>query len=223
MIKKIRNAIIKFNPFQSYMQKRFNYIYQNNVWGSSETRSGHGSEKQNSENLARALPNIVSRYSIRSILDVPCGDVNWMPFDELASCTYTGADIVPKLIKENKTRYPRLSFLHLDIVSEVPPCADLVICRDLLVHLPLEFCRAAFRNIVNSGARYILVTTYNNDQNVDIDAAEWRELNLLMPPFSFMQPLELIEDQGPSSGDQDSDKFMGLWQVSDLSTLSCLS
>ena len=79
----------------------FQKIYREQGWLSSESVSGWGSELRNTEQIIRELPGFLRRFGITSMLDVPCGDFNWMRFVDLDGIDYIGADIVPDLIAAN--------------------------------------------------------------------------------------------------------------------------
>jgi hypothetical protein len=73
----------------------FRNIYLHNYWGSSETVSGTGSEKNQTSLIKEHLPLLLEKYQCKTILDAPCGDYQWMKtiVDE-GSFFYIGADIV---------------------------------------------------------------------------------------------------------------------------------
>lgn len=56
----------------------FTAIYRTNRWGSEETRSGTGSERARTRRVAAELGRLIRDLGIRSVLDIPCGDFNWM-------------------------------------------------------------------------------------------------------------------------------------------------
>ena len=152
------------------------------------------------------------------MLDVPCGDFNWMRLLDLR-VDYFGADIVPQLIEMNQRKYsrPGRAFGLLDVVKDPLPRADLVFSRDLLVHLSERDIRSALENIFNSGAKYLVATTFTSrDKNVDIETGQWRTLNLQRPPFFFPPPIRLINERCPEGGGLWADKCLGVWKVSDL-------
>jgi glycosyltransferase involved in cell wall biosynthesis len=200
------------------MTNVFEDIYVTNVWGSSESHSGHGSSATATRFLRTALSQLLSDLAIQSMVDVPCGDFNWMrlldpPID------YLGADIVPQLIEANQRNYarPGRAFILLDITKDILPRADLVFSRDLLVHLSERDIRLALQNIFDSGARYLVATTFTSrDKNVDIPTGLWRTLNLQRPPFSFPPPLRLINERCEEGEGLWADKCLGVWDVNDL-------
>uniref|UniRef100_UPI002157A42F class I SAM-dependent methyltransferase n=2 Tax=Pseudomonadota TaxID=1224 RepID=UPI002157A42F len=84
------------------------------------------------------LPHLLREFNIRSVLDIPCGDFNWMRHVDLGGVHYIGADIVPELVEHNRRTYrgPRIQFEHLDVIASPLPKVDAVLCRDGLVHFP---------------------------------------------------------------------------------------
>jgi hypothetical protein len=195
-------------------QKVFTDIYSSNSWGSSESVSGRGSEVINTEALIKQLPHIFGKYNIRSISDCPCGDYNWMRYvDKFNIESYTGYDIVDELIKRNSERFPNVTFKHLDITTEILPKSDLIICRDLLFHLPINQIHIILDNFRKSGSSYLLVTNHmdNTIVNFDIQVGFYRKINLRKFPFNLKAPLEIIIDENFEHNNRD--KAMCLWQL----------
>lgn len=150
--------------------------------------------------------------------DAPCGDFFWMRhvIDELR-VSYVGVDIVPELVDENEAAFasPRVRFRLGDITGDRLPRTDLILCRDALVHLPVDAIRNALRLFRESGATYLLSTTFpEHPSQRDIRAGEWRPLNLEAAPFLAPPPIEYIDEECPEPGFED--KSLGLWRLSDL-------
>src|SRR5688500_9944719 len=68
----------------------FTWIYWTNHWGSSESVSGTGSTERETRVVRTVLPVLVRRHQIRSLLDVPCGDCNWIRAIDFAGIDYIG-------------------------------------------------------------------------------------------------------------------------------------
>ena len=83
------------------MTNVFEEIYLRNSWGNSESHSGHGSSESATRFLRTALLRVLTDLGVKSMLDVPCGDFNWMRLLDLP-VDYFGADIVPQLIEANQ-------------------------------------------------------------------------------------------------------------------------
>ncbi|MGH6681620.1 MAG: class I SAM-dependent methyltransferase, partial [Bradyrhizobium sp.] len=178
------------------MKDVFERIYSQNGWGNAQSRSGDGSEFKQTEAIRAKLPDLFKEFSVTSLLDIPCGDFNWMQLLDL-DIEYVGADVVAELIERNQLRYgrPRRHFEILDITQQTLPNVDLILCRDLLVHLSFGEIENALANITRSGSRYLLTTTFpSRGVNSDIKAGQWRPLNLQRPPFSFPPPIWLITE-----------------------------
>jgi hypothetical protein len=197
---------------QKYRQFWFSRIYQHNIWQDAESRSGPGSTLKATESIRRELPEVLRKARARTMLDVPCGDFNWMRHVPLDLDQYIGADIVPDLIALNQQRYgdARHQFIVRDLIQDDLPKVDLVMVRDLFIHLSYRNIFRALANLRRSGTEYLLATTHVGlTQNEDILTGLWRPVNLRLAPFSFPEPLHLVED--PHKG-----RHMGLWRLDTL-------
>ena len=195
----------------------FTRFYETNRWGSDETRSGSGSERSRMWRVVRDLSRLIAGLDIRSVLDAPCGDFNWMRDVELDGVSYTGCDIVEDLIEANSTRYGGRGrrFRKLDFTVDEIPEFDLILCRDVLVHLSYQHVFAALKNFRASGSKYLLATTFlKTDTNIDIQAGWWRPINLQRPPFNLPEPRDMLSDA--DSDDLHKDKVLALWDLQSL-------
>lgn len=206
----------------SALQEVFLNIYRENHWGSPESVSGTGSTLESTEALRAALPEAFRKLGIRSVLDLPCGDFGWFSRMNLEEIACTGMDIVPELVERNvaqfaKTR-PEVGFLTGDLLSSPLPAADLVFCRDCLVHLPLELAQEALRRMGSGSFRYAALTTFTGGHhgNSDTGTGGWRPLNLEKAPFLLPSPLVLINEDCGECGGVYRDKSIGIWPVGAL-------
>lgn len=200
-------------------ERAFTNIYQTNNWGDIESRSGSGSKLSETLVVRQKLPLLIRNLGIKTILDAPCGDFNWMKELDLQIESYTGLDIVGELIEENNRKFSRLGrqFRQLDICHDDVPEADLIICRDGLVHLSFSDIALALENFRSSGSRYLLTTVFPElNNNIDIATGMWRPLNLCTSPFHFPPPNKLIEEQPAAVKKSCGKKCLGLWLISEL-------
>ena len=198
----------------------FRCAYLSNHWNGASP-SGPGSNPEQTHALAEALPGLMARLGVRRLLDLPCGDFAWMAHLEFGDISYVGADLVPDIVASNNSRFGAAdrTFIELDLISSVLPEADLLLCRDCLVHLSLDDALAALRNIAGSGIDYLLSTTFPDEPaNVEIVTGDWRPIDLMKPPFNLPSPLELLKEGCTEQDGAFSDKSLGLWRVSDLSS-----
>ena len=85
----------------------FASAYATQVWGSAESRSGQGSEREATTALRSYLPELFKRLDVKIFLDAPCGDWNWMQLVDLAGVDYIGIDVVADVIASNRERFAR--------------------------------------------------------------------------------------------------------------------
>jgi hypothetical protein len=199
------------------LARRFTEIYRKNLFRGSESISGPGSDLAQTEEIRRRLPTLFNRYGITSILDAACGDFFWMKHVCLDKITYIGVDIVAPIVALNTDRYGSgtVAFRLLDVTRQHVPRTDLIICRDLLVHLDYAHTKLALENFRTSGSTYLLTTTFPQHGNAELDTI-WRPLNLQEEPFNFPPPLELINENCSEDGGQYLDKSLGLWRLQEL-------
>jgi hypothetical protein len=208
--------------------------------GWPESKSGPGSTYEATESIRQQIKKLVKEKQIKSVVDVPCGDFNWMKDIVYSFETYTGCDIVSELIEENK-KYSNqiINFVELDVTKNQIPSADLLIVRDLIGHLSLEDGNKVIQNILNSGCKYLLSTTWYNLQdknynethkNIDNEvtlAAQWERgasafypVNLMAAPFNFPEPDFFIEENAKVDNYENGvRKILGFWDIGKLKTV----
>ena len=220
-----KNKELIFN--QDTSEKRFNLIYKTNFWSSNESVSGYGSELKNTINIEKEIINIVKKYQIKSILDAPCGDFNWVKNVLDKNLSYIGGDIVQEIIDNNirKFKSNNLKFIKIDITKESLPESDLMICRDCLIHLSFESIRLFFENFRKSNINYLLLTTYKMKDttkeidNLDIPDGEYREIDLSKPPFYLPKPLEEILDKEEFNKNSGFNCYLNLYTKNQIQNL----
>lgn len=200
-------------------QAIFDEYFRRNTWGGRASRSGRGSDPDQTRVLVEALPALWADLGVRRVLDVPCGDFEWMRRVDLGGVQYVGGDIVPALVEANRRAFarPGVQFQPLDLLRDTLPQADLVLCRDCLVHLSYADARRALAGIAASGATWCLLTTFTERrENADIVTGQWRPLNLTLPPFDLPPPALTIVERCTEGEGQYADKALALWRVQDL-------
>jgi len=143
----------------------------------------------------------------------------WLLIKHKDKYASTGADIVADLVDRNQRTYgsPQRWFMHRDVVRDALPPADLVLCRDCMIHLSNADVLEALRNVRRSGARYLLATTYSaRAQNADIVTGDWRAINLQAPPFRLPQPVALVNEEWDWADGYHADKCLALWDTTVL-------
>jgi hypothetical protein len=200
-------------------ENAFEKIYENNLWSSLESKSGPGSEIAVTVKIRKALPYLWKKYNIKTFLDVPCGDFNWMKEVDKDEIQYIGGDIVEQIVDKNNSLYRKenVSFKKIDITKDTLPCVDMIFCRDCLLHLSFEKIHKALKNFVTSGSTYLLTSSHPFTlKNYDILDGDFRELNLFKVPFNLPENYlyrirEIAEIEKIAL-----DRSMYLWRLSDI-------
>jgi hypothetical protein len=184
-----------------------------------ESLSGPGSCLAQTVELRERLPLLLEDLHVRSLLDAPCGDFNWMKEVRLGLDEYIGADILAEIVAENERRHggPSRRFLKLDVTSDRLPRAQCILSRDCLTHFSLADAMAALRNFKSSGAQYLLTTTFpDRERNEETSGGAWRPINLQRPPFDFPAPLRIIDERCSEARGVYGDKSLALWSLDAL-------
>ena len=159
------------------------------VNGIIETYSGPGSLIKNTNNLIQNLPLIFKKYNIKSIIDVPCGDFNYMKEINLDNIEYNGYDISKKAIEIClKYQKDNIKFNILDATIEQLKYSDLIICKDLFLHLSFKDTEKILQNIINTKCKYFAVSRYDNGNVINIDKNSGlgaRAIEITGEPFNF--------------------------------------
>ena len=223
-----RRELVGFDP-EHFRKKRdrgvacdpagaFREAFRTNLWG-GESRSGPGSSAEQTSRLQTLMPALCQRLGVRRLLDVPSGDFSWMANVDLQGARYIGGDLVPEIVERNRSCHARADreFVTLDLTRTPLPAADLLLCRDCLVHLSHADVQAALGNIARSPVSWLLTTTFPAEpENVDIVTGDWRPIDLTRPPFGLPEPTELLNEGCIEQGGAFADKSLGLWPVSVL-------
>lgn len=219
----------------------FEGIYRGRVWvhshfgprGHSGPASGMGSTLTASQGAQAAIKDTIlrSRGRIRSVLDLACGDLTWVPsslfkFFRDHNVSYHGGDIVQTQIDSHRKRFsgePGVSFSVIDAVAPQSagrlPKVDLVICREALQHMPFTDAQRVLNHISESGSKQLLTTSYHNDApdantKADVKYAEGENtlLNLRAAPYGLPEALEEWAD-GPHWMYKRNIEFFSLWNL----------
>ena len=205
-------------PEGSSAQEVFTRIFEQDFWRGRASRSGAGSVREQTRVIEREIPRLARELGVHSLLDIPCGDFHWMQHVDLAGIDYLGADVVPALIEGNRQfERPGRRFALLNLLNDALPRHDLLLVRDCLVHFSYADIGRALRNILGSGSRYLLTSTFPaRSANKDIQTGQWRALNLQLAPFEFPAPLRLVNEGCTEDKGKHADKSLALWEIAAL-------
>jgi SAM-dependent methyltransferase len=221
------------------LEEVFTDIYKNRKWSSTESASGTGSELKATVNIRKQIPIVFKKYGIKRILDIGCGDVNWMKTLFYDFEFYLGIDVVKVVINRNRKLYGSDKILFKQAIITNSEFSfykelnsydfDVVILNDVLVHLSFEDIKIVLEKLKQSTVKYILTTTFlDYENNRDIPSGRWRPLNLMREPFDFPRPLEVIDNTDELVVNDPADvkkktgagKSLALWGLQDPMALA---
>lgn len=153
--------------------------------------SGPGSSLKNTKELSNLLSKFIYDNECKSVLDLGCGDLTWIPktdFFNDDNIKYTGVDIVESLITSHLIKFPKKNFLCEDItIYNSFDKVDIILVRDVIFLLKNNDILSIFDNIKNK-FKFLLITSCNNHVNTD-NFNQWHfsEKNILIKPFDKLQ------------------------------------
>lgn len=208
------------------MKDIFTHFYHSNYWRGNESKSGTGSSLDQTQELINQLDELFLKLNITKILDIPCGDFNWMKhFPLREEVQYIGGDIVEEVIESNLQNYKNsnIDFSVLDITQDSLPDTDIIIARDCLVHFTFDYIHKTFENLKKQNYKYILMTSFTaRPNNTDlIHVGEWRPLNMEIAPFNLPEPLKILNENCTEENSAYNDKSMCLWSKQDFESAPC--
>jgi hypothetical protein len=212
------------NDFVGLSRKEtFNKIYNEKYWITGNTRSGVASQNNHYTAACRTqIPELMKKYNLKNVLDVPCGDCNWIQEIMNHFHVYVGLDISDDLIDDNMRKFASNGrhFCCHDIVESFPDLnnifsqnirRDLLISRDMMIHLSNKDVLNVLRNFANSNFDYYLMTNYNKVlANTDLlVSGDYRPINLMRAPFNLPEPIQFFDEVYWYP--EDFGRGMGLW------------
>jgi len=194
----------------------FSRIYDDGEWlCGSEARSGLGSRRETTREFCDFLEQFLRERGITSVVDAGCGHwpSGYQRFLNWQGVRYHGVDVVPSVVKDN-TRYlandevrraggmASAEFCVGDVSSPLPG-ADLLLVKDVLMHLPTAAVHEFLQNNVDPRYRFVLVVqnevppAVNLRQMVDIEPGQLLPFDIMRPPFEapFVEVFRWLSDE----------------------------
>lgn len=183
----------------------FSEIYLKNYWGGQkgEFCSGSGSVGRAADAYCDIVKEFIKKHTIRSVVDLGCGD--FRVGSKIASSvkSYIGIDLVADLIKHNNINYSseNIHFLCLDAISDDLPVAELCLIRQMFQHLTNKQIITILNKL--SCYDYVIVTEHypavNSDFKANMDKPHGSDTRVILnsavaldePPFN-VSSLKLI-------------------------------
>jgi SAM-dependent methyltransferase len=168
--------------------KVFSNIYEKNLW---KNGSGPGSSPKATDQYRSILTNLIVNLKVKTVLDYGCGDWQFshlIPWNNLID-NYLGVDIVDSVISENIKKY-KSSKVNFQTVNEGWNFSkvDLIICKDVLQHLPNAQVQQLLEKMQVSSKFMIItndVVVDNEVTNSDCFVGKSRPINLSLTPWDY--------------------------------------
>jgi len=177
-------------------------FYSNAAWPPKQRKSASGGGSDLGPFTTTSMEVIrqtIAKYNVSTMIDLPCGDTNWI-FDSWETDSlklYIGLDVVKEVIVRNSERlshHANKVFRHWDGTTcplpkyrdeslETVQAVDLVHSRDVFQHLSQDQGLAFMCNVVTSGARVFIATSFPKKTNINIKAGGFTHINLHSAPY----------------------------------------
>lgn len=208
----------------------FSRIYREEDWSGqlgSEAQSGLGSREDTTREFRAFLETFLRDQNISSVVDAGCGHwpSGYQQYMNWQNVRYVGLDVVPYVVEENQAYFMQDSgeamkkhalktseFIVGDVCGLLP-AADLLIVKDVLMHLPNASVRSFLEHSVNTKLpRYRFVMLVQNmmpmnlREMMDIEAGQLLPFDITQPPFGATSFRNVFQWQS------DEMKVVQLWQ-----------
>lgn len=188
-------TLFPLSCFASQLEEQFTEIYNRGIWGvnsEGEGTSGCGSLISTTGPYRTFLSEFFKTHDIQSVVDAGCGDWEFSRIMDWDNIDYKGFDVVKHVVERNQSRYTQehINFFHANFLEIDLPPADLLICKDVLQHLPNEKIFAFLPQL--SKYKYCLITNdvhqrtgTSRNPETDTGLRAYRCLDLTAPPFNI--------------------------------------
>ena len=173
-------------------ERAFIAAYEDPIYWGKEYKgtSGSGSSLKNAKPYVDFLQKFIKEHKIQSVVDAGCGDWQFSRHIDWSGIEYVGFDIVPKVIRANQKKYrtPNIHFFKADFTTMNFSPADLLVCKDVLQHLPNREILLFLKQLPKF--KYCLITNdvhpvSLSSDNLDIRPGYYRTLDLTEAPFKI--------------------------------------
>lgn len=163
--------------------------------------------------LKMELLKLFKGLEIKTLIDVPCGEIHWVKEMNPFVRKYIGVDKRDEIIEKNRENYGSmyLTFEQLDCTRDLLPKSDLIFCHDAFNDCTSNEILAALLLFKKSGAKYFLATMHTDtEKNSKGGKGGFTPINWQLKPYDFPKPLLTIHD--PSC----ENKKYALWKMEDI-------
>jgi SAM-dependent methyltransferase len=189
-------AINAYNRYRS-LPNTFNRIYAEGWWGKDAAGtglSGPGSTLDVTREYRAYVEDFMKKHAVKSVVDAGCGDWSFSSAMDWGDASYLGVDIATDVIEAVRKKHEKgkIKFEVGDITEDLP-AADLLISKDVLIHLSNEPIHKFIKNNLRKGKYKWVILTNNrgSENNSDIRSGLFRTIDLTAPPFNVKGLVDL--------------------------------
>lgn len=182
--------ISSISCFAEDAQSAFTEIYEKGVWGGKDF-SGTGSQIEYTRGYIKFIEDFMKENKIETVVDLGCGDWQFSRYVNWDNVEYLGIDVVPHMVEKANQQFAKknIKFLHADAIHDELPPADLLLCKEVLQHLPNKDILKILGQLHKY--KYCIITNdvdypSCSSANLDIPMAQYRTIDLAKPPFNLM-------------------------------------
>ena len=169
----------------------FEGVYSNDTWNYKSLVP----QPQQNEHFSALIEDVMRRFGVTSVTEFGCGFWSYSKLVDWSGKTYNGYDVVPGIIQWNTNAYaaPNVQF-HTMAEGVTPLPAGLLVCKDVLQHLPTADVLAYLAMFKTLFPLMLITNDINSEHgtNTDIAHGGHRGLRLDLPPFS--EECEILDE-----------------------------
>ena len=117
--------------------------------------SGPGSKLTHNLVLIDYLNDFIEQNSVSSLIDLGCGDLQWMPHVFASYLEYVGVDFCKNVLDKNKANHPNQNFIHANF-KDLTESKELSFSKDVIHHDRDDMFKN-FEKISELGSRYCMI------------------------------------------------------------------
>ncbi len=169
----------------------FTEVYAKDLWNLSLIPP----DPELQERIAALIQSTIRRFNAASVVEFGCAFWNYAKLVDWSGITYDGYDVVAGVIECNQNAYsaPNIRF-HTLVEGTKPRSADLLICKDVLQHLPTDDVLHYLAMFKEQFSYILIVNAIQPEDNLngDIERGGYRPLRLDLPPFN--EDCEILDE-----------------------------
>lgn len=181
-------------------------------WPGNDTVCGWGSKLEHTTSIRRLLPIIIQSIGAKTVNDAGCGDLFWIQKINLTRVDYMGYDLYERSTWA-ELRKKNWKLQTANIVEEDLRQSDLIICRDVFIHLPNDLILKTLERFKRT-SKWLLATNFKSSDSIPVcnesrmtgPNMKHSKLDLTLPPFNLGNPITNIIEDYPN-------KTTSLWRL----------